>query len=92
MTEDRILELESIGFDWGTRRIDVALNWSVGIQEMREFKEQFGNCLVPYKYADNPKLGQWVSTQRKNYRFHQEGKPSSMTEDRIRALESIGFD
>jgi hypothetical protein len=92
MTEDRIRELESIGFDWGTRRIDVAPIWSVSFQQMREFKEQFGHCLVPQQYADKPKLGRWVSTQRQSYRLHQEGNPTPMTEDRIRELESIGFD
>ena len=92
MTEDRIRELESIGFDWGTRRIDWAPIWSVRIQEIREFKEQFDHYLVPVKYSANPKLGEWVSTQRKNFRLHQEGKPSCMTVERIRDLESIGFD
>jgi len=92
MTEDRIRELESIGFDWGTSKTDVASIWSVRIQEIREFKEQFGHCLVPVKYSANPKLRNWVSTQRQSYRSHQEGKPTPMTEDRIRELESIGFD
>ena len=38
-----------------------------------------------------PKLGKWVSRQRSNYRLHQEGKPSPMTEECIRELESPGF-
>jgi hypothetical protein len=92
LTTERIRELESIGFDWGTRRIDVAPIWSVSFQQLCEFKEQFSHCLVPQQYADKPKLGRWVSTQRKNYKWLQEGKPSPMTEDRIRELESIGFD
>ena len=88
MTTERIRELESIGFDWGSNQTD----WSLRFQQLCEFKAQFGHCLVPNKYSANPMLGQWVSTQRYNYRFRQEGKPSPMTAERIRELESIGFD
>ena len=92
MTEKRLRELESIGFDWGTRKPDVAPIWSVSFQQLCEFKEQFGHCLVPQQYADNPKLGRWVTNQRQSYKLHQEGKPSPMTTERMRELESIGFD
>ena len=92
MTEGRIRELESIGFQWETNKFGVTSIWSVRIQDMREFKEQFGHCVVPVKYSANPKLGCWASNQRQSYRSHQEGKPSCMTAERIRELESIGFD
>jgi hypothetical protein len=56
----------------------------------------FNNCANSRRqsrqYAANPTLGQWVSTQRRFYRLHQEGKPSPMTAERIRELASIGFD
>jgi hypothetical protein len=97
MTEERIRELESIGFDWRTTKgrttkTDLASIWSARFQQLREYKVQSGHCLVPYQYSANPKLGKWVSTQRSSYRLSQEGKPSPMTEERIRELESIGFD
>jgi hypothetical protein len=88
MTEERIQELESIGFDWGTNKTD----WSVRFQQLREYKAQFANCLVPRQYAANPKLGTWVMTQRTQYKLYQEEKPSPMTAERSRELESIGFD
>ena len=88
MTAERIRELESIGVDWGTSKTD----WSVRFQQLCEFKAHFGHCLVPTCYSANPQLGKWVSTQRSNYKLHQEGKPSSITAERIRELESIGFD
>jgi len=47
---------------------------------------------VPSKFAAHPKLGKWVSTQRSNYEFYQEGYPSPMTEERIRELESLGVE
>jgi hypothetical protein len=88
MAEERIRELESVGFEWGTS----ASIWCLQFQELREFTAQFGHCLVPQHYAANPKLGLWVNTQRSNYRLYQGGKPSSMTEKRIRELESVGFE
>ena len=89
ITAECIRELESIGFDWGSSQTD---SWSVRFQQLCEFKAQFGHCLVPQQYAANPKLGKWVHRQRHNYRLHQEGKPSPITAECIRELESIGFD
>ena len=87
MTDEHIRALNGIGFDWGTSQTD----WSVRFQQLCEFKEQFGHCLVPQQYAANPKLGWWVHTQRSHYRWYQEGKPSDMAGVRIRELESVGF-
>ena len=92
MTEEHIRALESVGFDWETSKTDSASIWSEHFQQLREFEVKFGHCRVSRQYAANPKLGQWVSRQRSNYRLYKEGKPSPMTEERIRALESVGFD
>ena len=89
MTAERIRELKSIGFNWGTSQTD---SWSVRFQQLLEFKVQFGHCLVPRQYTANPKLGKWVHTQRYKYKLYQEGKPSPITAERIQELESIGFD
>ena len=70
----------------------LASMWSVRFEQLREFKVQFGHCLVPQRYAANPKLGHWVDTQRQCYKLYQEGKPSPMTAEHIRALDDIGFD
>ena len=44
-------------------------------------------------YAENPQLGNWVSTQRAQYKkFQQDPSTSSMTQERIERLESIGFE
>ena len=92
MTAERIQELESVGFQWGTSKTDLRSSWNERFEQLREFKVQFGHCLVPQQYAANPKLGNWAVTQCKTYRWHQKGKPSPMTAERIRELESIGFD
>ena len=46
---------------------------------------------VPQLYSDNPKLGNWFSTQRSNYRLYQEGRLSAMAEEHIEALIGIDF-
>ena len=85
MTAVQIRALDVIGFDWGTT---YTTDWSVRFQQLCEFKEEFGHCIVPIRYSANPKLGNWVSAQRKRYK----GKPTPMTVEHIRALESIGFE
>ena len=48
---------------------------------------------MPTRYAENPKLGTWVSTQRRQYKkFQQDPSTSSMTQERIERLESIAFE
>mmetsp|Transcript_12640 Transcript_12640/g.35536 ORF Transcript_12640/g.35536 Transcript_12640/m.35536 type:complete len:177 (+) Transcript_12640:863-1393(+) len=49
------------------------------------FKEQHKHCRVPTGCPDNPKLGQWVNTQRT---LHRKGK---LSDERMALLEAIGF-
>ena len=47
---------------------------------------------MPYSYAENPQLGTWVSTLRKQYnKFQQDSSTSFITQERIERLESIAF-
>ena len=91
MTEERIREFESMGFEWATRKTDLASIWNERVEQLCEYKVQFGHCVVPVKYPVNPKLGKWVSKQRQNYKVYWEGKPSDMTEQRIQELERVEF-
>lgn len=50
------------------------------IIELAEYKEKFGDCLVPKRYQDNPSLGNFVNKQRQLYRKYLEGENSSMTQ------------
>ena len=48
---------------------------------------------MPFHYAENPRLGTWVSTQRTQYnKFQQHPSTSQMTQERIERLESIAFE
>ena len=74
------------GFHWGTaiRQTD----WSVRFQQLYEFKEEFGHCLVPRWYFANPQLGTWVMNQCRNYKLYQERKQVPWQRS---PFESIGF-
>jgi len=71
--------------------------WTWRLEELKEYKDFHGHCLVPRKYKENPGLGDWVSKQRTMYRRHLQIPNSPKHEaycrnqDRITKLEKIGF-
>jgi hypothetical protein len=42
--------------------------WDQMYDRLREYKQVYGHCLVPKRYALDQKLGTWVHTQRMQYR------------------------
>lgn len=65
--------------------------WSDKFQELIEFKKRTGHSCVPRTFKQNMPLGRWVKLQRYQYKLRKEGKRSTLTERRIKALENIGF-
>lgn len=65
--------------------------WSEKFQELSEFREKNGHCLVPHTYKENLALARWVKRQRYQYKLMLESKSSTMTPDRVKALDEIGF-
>jgi hypothetical protein len=88
MTNFRIQELESLGFKWDSR----GAAWEDRLSELADYCKIKGHCNVPKIYSENPKLGQWAGTQRKQYKLHLEGNKSFITLPRIQALESLDFE
>lgn len=41
-------------------------HWDSMFERLKAFKAQHGHCLVPKRYAADPKLGTWVETQVRN--------------------------
>lgn len=35
--------------------------WSVMFERLKEYEEEHGDCLVPYRDEEDPELGRWVS-------------------------------
>ena len=61
------------------------------LPKSQEICSKEGHCNVQQCYYENKQLGIWVSNQTSQNKLLQEGKQSSMTEDRKYLLESIGF-
>ena len=57
--------------------------WKARFQQLMEYKRVHGNCNVPRHYKANKQLGGWVSKQRT--------KEETMSEERRKRLNSIGF-
>lgn len=66
--------------------------WSEHFEELKAYKEAHGDCRVPRAYEENKKLSRWVDQQRYQYNNRQKGKPTKMTDDKLKKLEEIGFD
>jgi hypothetical protein len=73
-----------LGFIWDPQAAD----WEKGFKALEAYKEEHGNCRVPFGYPPPPskgfKLGRWVVTQRTN--------KDSMDPERKKQLDALGFD
>jgi hypothetical protein len=68
-----------------------AESWMEKYEELLDFRLSNGHCLVPNQYPTNPSLAEWVKRQRYQYKLKGMGKHSSMSDDRVIALEKLGF-
>lgn len=87
ITPKRIELLNEIDFAWNAQEAA----WDRHMTDLKRFKEEFSDCLVPLNHPKFPKLGLWVKEQRRHYTLMKQGKPSHMTEERARALDDVGF-
>lgn len=55
------------------------------IQELINYKEVYGDLLIPRRYAENPKLANWV------HRIRNPKEKSLLSEDKIDRLNELGF-
>ena len=85
LTAERKQKLESIGFVFDPQEAQ----WNEQFANLKDYKDDNGDTNVPQSYPPNPSLGNWVHTQRKEYKKENHG---SLTAERIQELEEIGFD
>jgi hypothetical protein len=88
MTTFRIMQLESLGFEWGVS----ATAWEDRLTALADYRKIHGHCNVPDSYCGDMNLGKWVANQRNNCRLLLEGKKSPMTSFRFQELEGLGFE
>jgi hypothetical protein len=65
--------------------------WDERFQELVEYQQNNGHCLIPVRWKENPALALWVKRQRYQSRLKSEGKHSTLTLARHLALEKLGF-
>ena len=71
----QIEALNAIGFIW--KPVDGHSSWNDMYQQLKEFKEEHGHCMVPKRNKKDPrlaKLGVWVGKQRERYKNMLAGK------------------
>ena len=62
------------------------------LAQLTEYERQHGDCNVPQKWAEEPRLGSWVSSQRKGKKKLDCGDPRPrITAERVAKLEALGF-
>jgi len=86
ITEDRIKALDQLGFDWGKNT--KAKSFKERIEELKAFEEKHGHVRVTVKHDKS------LATFCNNMRSDRRGTGATMaiTEDRIKALDELGFD
>ena len=62
--------------------------WEHYHHQLKQYDDEHGNVHVGEKA--NPKLYAWISAQRRAYRVRMEGGRSTLTDDRLKALEKLG--
>ena len=85
LTEERIARLDEIGMVW-----DVPdYLWEEGYAAAMLYHKEHGNLDVPQSYIDSNgfKLGAWI----RNQRFARKNNTSTLTEDKIKRLDILGF-
>jgi hypothetical protein len=68
--------------------------WSQKLAEAKLFRIKYGHCLIPHEHAKNQALALWAKRQRYQYKLLYKtsgSKKSSLTSERIKALEEIDF-
>lgn len=87
ITSERVKLLNTCGFVWDSHEAA----WREKLQELQEYKDKYGTWMVPSHFPQNPKLANWAKNQRRQYKLYREGKPTTLSKERILDLEKVGF-
>merc|ERR1712176_182047 len=65
--------------------------WEENYENLKKYKNEHGDCLVPKDYKDDPRLGNWVANHRIPFRKKMNGKPSRLSKAQYEKLAMLGF-
>ena len=88
LSSSRIVLLKKLGFEFNY----LDAQWNRRYCELKQFKESHGHCNVPHRYKANIQLGEWVGTQRTQYKRMCSNRWSHLNTNRIKALSALGFE
>ncbi|KAL7449025.1 hypothetical protein ACHAWC_001131 [Mediolabrus comicus] len=89
MTQEKIDQLEEIGFVWNVRQGRTP--WTTRFEELKQYKERYGHCNVSKEWMENQKLAAWVTKQKSQYKLYTSGKECNLTEEKVEKLSELGF-
>ena len=78
--------LKAIDFTWDRQK-----SWTERFVELEQYRQTHGTCTVRSSDEENKELYVWCCNQRQQYRQLMESGSSSLTSERVKLLESIGF-
>ena len=81
LDNDKIKRLDELGFAWEPDQ----QVWEKRFQELEDYKQEHGDCLIPDKWLENKQLSNWVKVQR---RAKKQGK---LDGKKIKRLNNLGF-
>jgi hypothetical protein len=104
ITAARTAKLDALGFAWELSAAKISqqtsegsgtrddAGWEVQLAKLKAYKRRHGDCNVPARWAEDPRLGSWVSDQRACKKKLDRGEPSrGITAARVARLEALGF-
>jgi hypothetical protein len=66
--------------------------WQTKFKELCAHRRKYGTCVVPHQHKGAiAGLSKWIRRQRYQYKLLQQGKHSTLTQERVAALQEIGF-
>lgn len=86
LSEEKVAQLTSLGFDWETGAARDERRWIEMFQRLKAFRKENLHTRVLGKYKYDPKLGRWADHQRRSY------VNGDLSEQRQSKLDSIGFE
>lgn len=97
LNEDKIEILKDLGFEFRVGKIpiktfDKRYTWEERFEQLLQYKEQYGDTVVPQHFSGFHNLGAWVKAQRNQYKLMRKGDSRSyMSSEKALRLSEIGF-